>query len=135
VRLIIAGSRTINLSEEQVSQYVKEWEEKHGHTVTTIVTGMASGVDSAAYYWARNKGKIIDAHPADWQTYGKSAGIRRNRVMAENADGLLLVWDGTSKGSANMLRNARSLKLLIHEIRTGYDAGDAEQKRPPRKQL
>ena len=35
--------------------------------------------------------------------------------MAENAEALLLLWDGQSKGSANMLKLAKEFNLEIHQ--------------------
>ena len=34
----------------------------------------------------------------------------------EGADALILVWDGQSPGSADMLRRAKQRKLKIHEV-------------------
>jgi hypothetical protein len=45
--------------------------------------------------------------PAKWDKYGKAAGPLRNREMAAYADALILVWDGKSRGSANMLAEAK----------------------------
>jgi len=59
--------------------------------------------DGLAEEWARENGIPIKRFPADWDKHGKAAGPIRNRAMAEYADALLAVWDGESKGTANMI--------------------------------
>lgn len=54
--------------------------------------------------------------PADWDAHGKAAGPIRNREMAQYGDALLLIWDGKSRGSASMLKEARSAKLPIMQV-------------------
>ena len=51
---------------------------------------------------------------ADWETYGKSAGYRRNVDMAESADALVALWDGVSNGTKHMINIARQKGLRVH---------------------
>ena len=55
-------------------------------------------------------------YPADWDRYGKAAGPMRNEKMAQNADALILFWNGTTPGSASMLRLADKYGLAIREV-------------------
>ena len=68
--------------------------------------------------WARYNNLRVQRFPADWGTYGISAGPRRNASMAEYADALIAVWDGVSRGTRNMIQEARKrgLKVYIHNI-------------------
>jgi hypothetical protein len=56
--------------------------------------------------------------PPDWKKYGKSAGYRRNKEMAEVADALVAFWDGKSKGTANMIdlmrKAGKPLKIVYY---------------------
>jgi len=54
--------------------------------------------------------------PADWDTHGRAAGPIRNKQMAEYGDALLLIWDGESRGSANMKSNMKKLGKPVYEI-------------------
>ena len=62
-----------------------------GSTDVTLVTGAQVstesgekfGADHLAERVARRYGWEIERHPADWDTYGLSAGPRRNRQMVE----------------------------------------------------
>lgn len=45
--------------------------------------------------------------------YGRAGGPIRNAKMAEYGDALLLIWDGKSRGSQSMLREATKRKLRV----------------------
>ncbi len=51
---------------------------------------------------------------ADWKKYGRSAGCIRNAEMAKNAEALIALWDGKSKGTINMLDNANEYGLKMY---------------------
>ena len=51
--------------------------------------------------------------PADWDKYGKAAGFIRNEQMAQNADALVVFWDGKSRGTKNMIELAAKYKLKV----------------------
>jgi hypothetical protein len=52
--------------------------------------------------------------PADWKTHGKAAGPIRNRQMAKNAEALIALWDGNSRGTKNMIETATKLGLKVY---------------------
>lgn len=113
MRTIIAGSRTIwdyNLVDDVVSE--------SGFLISTVVCGMAPGVDSVGWAIAYVNGIKVDEFPADWERFGKSAGPRRNAEMAMNADALIAIWDGESRGTRDMISiaNRKGLKTYIHTI-------------------
>jgi hypothetical protein len=110
VRVIIAGSRTItDMSEVLIAIH------DSGFAITEVVCGGATGVDNCGRFWAASHNIPVKMFPAQWDKHGPAAGPIRNRTMAENADALILVWDGRSRGSRNMLSYARSSGLKIHE--------------------
>lgn len=86
------------------------------YQIKEIVSGGATGMDSVGEAFAKNYHVPLKRFPADWAKYGGLAGPRRNREMAEYADALLLVWNGTSKGSANMKARMRGLGKPIFEV-------------------
>ncbi|AGO47570.1 hypothetical protein Phi4:1_gp036 [Cellulophaga phage phi4:1] len=81
-----------------------------------IVSGKAKGADSLGERYAEEKGYLIKYFPADWEKYNKGAGHIRNKQMAEYSDALVLFWDGKSRGSANMKKEAEKEKLKIRVI-------------------
>ena len=68
-----------------------------------IICGEARGADALGKRYAKEHGIEVLSFPANWDKYGKSAGYRRNREMAAIADSLVAFWDGSSKGTANMI--------------------------------
>ena len=52
-----------------------------------------------------------------WDKYGKSAGHRRNAIMADNADILLAFWDHKSKGTRGMIDQAAAKGLKVRITR------------------
>ena len=89
MKTIIAGSRGIT-DIKLVGKAVKE----SGFAITEVVSGTARGVDQLGEQWARNNHVPIRRFPAKWDTFGKSAGYRRNEEMADYADSLIALWEG-----------------------------------------
>lgn len=62
-----------------------------------------------------------DCFPAQWDAYGRSAGIIHNREMAEYAaEGrgvLFSFWDGKSRGTKSMIELAKKYGLEINVVR------------------
>lgn len=121
MKLIVAGSRHLNgdyrLLTETIFSYFGE-----DHEIKEIVEG---GCSKGPDQWARflyehaPLTKDIEFHTqfeADWETHGKAAGPIRNRAMAKYADQLLLIWDGKSRGSANMKKEMLALGKPVHEV-------------------
>jgi len=80
-----------------------------------IISGMAKGADTLAIQYAKEKNISLIQMPADWNTYRKSAGFKRNIAMAQIADGLVAFWDGKSHGTGHMIKiaGAKGLKVRV----------------------
>lgn len=115
MKLIIAGSRTINPNSYLIENLLDYFKIKP----TEIVCGLANGVDRAGKKWAEEIKVPVKEFPPSWDAHGKSAGMIRNRRMAEYADALLLIWDGQSRGSANMLDNMVNRKKKVYGVVLG----------------
>ncbi len=115
MRLIIAGSREIN-NPSLIELFMLDFRKAQGPF--ELFCGMARGVDMTAYRIAERWDIPIHEYPAKWDDFGKAAGYLRNTEMAENADALLLVWDGYSKGSKHMLNIAikKRVPMIVIQI-------------------
>lgn len=116
-RVIIAGSRNFDNYEflkQKVDHLLSNVAADHE---VHIVCGGARGADTLGAQYARERGYIVDLFPADWDKYGKSAGYRRNVQMAENADAVIVFWDGSSRGSKHMIEIANQRKLPCRIVR------------------
>ena len=115
MRTIIAGSRNIT-NYEYFCNVMKEIK----FTPTVILSGGASGVDRMGEEWARANNIPVERYPANWNKYGKKAGYIRNKEMVDNADALIAVWDGKSKGTKLTIDLARDKTLrcvvIIHSV-------------------
>lgn len=109
MRCIIAGSRGAELLHVLRGMDECPWKEE----ITEVVSGKARGADSYGETWAHLIGLPIKEFPADWKTFGRSAGYRRNTDMADYADALVAIWDGHSKGTKHMIDLARSRGLRV----------------------
>lgn len=114
MKTIIAGSRNINdlrLLEKAI--------EASGISISEVVCGGARGVDDLGRKWAGNGNSIpVIMFPAQWGLYGKRAGYLRNTQMAHYAEALIALWDGKSKGTKHMIKEAKHLKLQVFVYNT-----------------
>ena len=107
MRVVIAGSRDI-------TDYVRLCKliERSGFEITEVVSGMARGVDRMGQRWAVAHGVPIKEMPANWEKYGKRrAGPIRNRAIAEYCDAGIILWDGKSPGTRDMMNQLRNRDL------------------------
>lgn len=111
LRTIIAGSRSIT-DIKFVEEAVRDFNHK-GYIINEVVSGGARGVDTLGETWAKERGIPLIIFPADWETYGKMAGFKRNYEMAKYAEALILVWDGKSLGSRSMRCIAENQGLIV----------------------
>lgn len=116
MKLIIAGSRHLLIECEEIHDILRENLGERFNEVDEIVSGGAKGVDRCGETYARFAGKKLSVFPAEWFKHGKSAGPKRNLQMATYSDVLLLIWDGQSKGSANMKARMEGMKKLTIEV-------------------
>lgn len=98
MKVIVSGSRSI-ISYDLVAKVLDEYV----NSITMLVSGDAQGVDKLSQRWADENDIQVKLFPANWDKYGKSAGMIRNKEMAEYADYLIAIWDGKSKGTKGMI--------------------------------
>lgn len=123
-RVIIAGGRDfarMPSDREDVDLLTKTMDnlfqyKKRSHRIV-VLCGMAKGRDMAGKRYAEQRRFHVRYFPADWQQYGRRAGIVRNELMAQNADALVAFWDGSSRGTKNMIETAQRYGLAVRVIR------------------
>lgn len=106
-RVVIAGCRDYNNYDEAklYIDFCLSNIRKQNNIV--IVSGCASGADAIGERYAEENGFEVEKYPADWKTYGRSAGPRRNKQMAEVSDYVICFWDEKSAGTRSMISCAR----------------------------
>lgn len=109
-KVIIAGSRDFNDYSK-----LKEFCDKVliNQTDIEIISGGARGSDKLGERYAKEKGYSLKIFKADWDKLGKRAGMLRNTDMSNYADALIAFWNGESRGTKNMLKQAKGKNLKI----------------------
>lgn len=118
-RIIIAGSRDFN-NYELLRKVLSKHLSKINRNQIEIISGGARGADTLGETFARRNDLKLTRFPADWDTYGKSAGFRRNAEMAKYAaeeQGMVFAfWDGQSKGTKHMIELGKNVGLSVYVI-------------------
>lgn len=83
--------------------------------ITHILHGGASGADTLAGIYARNRNIVEEVYPALWGMYGKKAGYIRNNEMAEQKPDLVIAFPG-GKGTDMMIGIARNKHIQVRKV-------------------
>ena len=116
MRIIVAGSRSFDcywLLESKLDFYIG------GNQLVQIVSGTARGADQLGERYAENRGLSIERFPADWDKHGKRAGYVRNEQMARYATHAVIFWDGSSRGTASMIKLCKTYNLKYRVVLYG----------------
>ena len=107
MKLLIVGSRSIKNFD--LSDYVTS-------EVDMIISGGANGVDSLAEEYADKKklSKIIIRPRYD--LYGRAAPTKRNEIMVDMSDEVLVIWDGVSKGTKYTVDYAKKKNKKVQMV-------------------
>jgi len=95
VRILVTGSRDIDgVAESIVVAALEQAQDDafRAHRCSTIVHGGARGVDTIASFWALAGGLDAESYPADWERYGKRAGVMRNVQMVDRGADVCLAF-------------------------------------------
>lgn len=117
-KVIVAGSRSIR-DYQTVKDSIILGEYYLGlKPPYIIVSGKAKGPDTLAERYAHEElaTKTLD-FPANWDDNGWDAGFIRNEEMAQVADALIAVWDGKSRGTADMIARMVSYQKPVYVYR------------------
>lgn len=118
VRLLITDSRQWTDRTELERVLWAQW--LNCDSPMTIVHGdCPRGADRMAREWCEQWPAISEErHPADWDTYGKSAGYRRNSEMVSLGADLCIAFvvPGKSKGTQHTIDLARKAGIPVEEV-------------------
>lgn len=109
MKVAVVGSRSLNVN---VGKYIPE-------ETDLIISGGAKGIDTLAEKFADSKGiKKLIIKP-NYEKYGRAAPHIRNRDIVNNADLVIALWDGKSKGTMNTVEYAQKCgkKVKLHELK------------------
>jgi hypothetical protein len=84
------------------------------------ITKEKYGADYYGEVYAKECGFNVRRFPADWDKYRAYAGPKRNKEMAKyvGLGGILIAFhDGESRGTANMIKEAKAENLIVHIVK------------------
>jgi hypothetical protein len=134
VRVLVCGGRTFGVLPFDRPEDNAEWRDLQarkkaerdllkdklvrlrGQGMSLLIHGGARGADSLAGQWAEFNGVPQDVYWADWNRYGKAAGILRNMRMLEDGQPDLVVGFPGGRGTADMLHRAASQGIMIERV-------------------
>lgn len=115
-RVIVCGSRNWN-DRKRIRERIGDLGLETENLQCTVIHGNAPGADRMAANEAKLLGLLIESHPADWDFYGRRAGIVRNVEMAKaGADLCIAFYDGSSPGTAHMIKTAQKHGIPVEII-------------------
>lgn len=102
--------------ESSMDKLLRRWQLPDKEII--CVSGDARGVDTVGQGYAASRGYDVKHFPADWETFGKKAGMVRNHRMClylstKPNKAVVLFWDGESTGTQNMVRCAMEFGLPV----------------------
>jgi len=112
-----------------VRAYIRRQHERFG-TNFRIRVGDTPGVDTVTREEAEALGIPLDIIKADWEAYGRSAGMKRNPDIIEPATHVIAFWDGASSGTKNSIDHARRLGKPLKIVYPREDWPDSPAPRP-----
>ena len=122
--LLIAGSRDYENYEElcHVTNHLLSLVQDNYRVL--IIEGEARGADTLAKRYAIDKGYQLASFPANWDLYGKAAGLWRNELMVSELSlyphrAALFFWDGESRGTRHCIGEVakRDIPYKIFDFR------------------
>ena len=103
MKTAVIGSRNLNVD---ISRYIPE-------ETTVIISGGARGIDTLASEYADMYDIPIIVFTPEYREYGKAAPLVRNRLIVEEADFIVAIWDGRSKGTLFTINYAKKLNKPV----------------------
>lgn len=110
-RVVVCGSRNVTslLVRGQIYDRLKLLPRG-----SCVMHGDARGVDRMAGELADVLDFFVEAYAADWEQYGKRAGIVRNlEMLGQNPELVIAYWDGESRGTGHMIAAAREREIPV----------------------
>ena len=120
MKLCIIGSRSIDKA-EFVFPVIEKFIKDHTTGKITIIAGGAKGVDQLAKAYANSHGldfvEFLPYHLLDKVPFSSKYFFIRNKQMIDNADKVLVFWDGKSKGTEYGIKYSQKIAIPVMVIK------------------
>jgi hypothetical protein len=113
-KVAIIGSRSFN-DYELLKQHLSS----KAPLMSEIISGGARGTDSLAERFADEYSIKKVIFQAEWNEFGRAAGMIRNKDIIKRCDVLIAFWDGESRGTKYSIDLARKQNKIVHIVMVG----------------
>jgi hypothetical protein len=113
MRVLVTGGRKYT-DRERVYSALDAVHAKHG--VTLLIEGGATGADRLSRDWARLRRVPYETCDADWNRYGKVAGLLRNSQMLADWKPEAVVAFRGNTGTADMVGKAEAAGVPVWQV-------------------
>lgn len=87
--------------------------------IDRVIHGAAKGADALAAAWCILNDVVDEPFPAEWDRYGKRAGVLRNTDMLYvGMPDVVIAFPG-GRGTADMVAKAKRAKVPVGEVKDG----------------
>lgn len=107
MKVAVIGSR--GLVVDDLGKYLPE-------DTTEIISGGAAGIDTCAHEYALSHGIKLTEYRPEYDKFGRSAPLKRNITIIENADIVLAFWDGKSRGTEFVIKKCREMNVEVKVV-------------------
>lgn len=116
-RIIVCGGRDFD-NRELCFKYLEKLVSMYENP--EIVSGHAKGADTFGEEYAAMHELPVKIFKPDWKKYGRAAGPIRNKEMltyaVEENPVVIAFWNGESKGTKNMIEQAKKANAKVHVV-------------------
>ena len=117
IRVAVVGSRNFssyNFAKKEFDYIRDEYQSKNKEFSLIVSGGASSGGDLYAERISAEERIPKRIYKADWDYFGKKAGMYRNPSIVLNADVVIAFWDGKSSGTKNAIETFKKYKGEEH---------------------
>lgn len=119
-KILVTGDRNWK-DEVPILHLIKRYTDYYGFASVMVIHGLARGADLMASHVATKLFANQHGYPAEWDRFGKSAGVKRNQLMLDmNRDIHICIAFhddlASSRGTADMVRRALKAGITVYNV-------------------
>lgn len=84
-----------------------------GWSITDVLCGAGRGVDKLAVEWAAKNSKPVHLYQTDESRHGRLARRRRDELMVDHGQALVVVWSGFDRDIGAVINRAMSRGIKV----------------------
>ena len=126
MKVAIVGSRSLHV--ENLKHFLP-WK------TTEIISGGAKGIDAQAREYALAHGIKYTEYLPEYDKYKRAAPLKRNITIIEQADLVVAIWDGVSRGTSFVIKECRrrgkKIRVFVLTTETPEEQAERMKTEPP----